>query len=71
MKQTFIMFLEIQLEFYYDNQIEYIGEIYFNVKLKDQDGNYFLVTTSLNDKNLIKKGSHSSLMVIESDYLNE
>jgi lipopolysaccharide transport system ATP-binding protein len=61
----------IQLEFYYDNQIEYIGEIYFNVKLKDQDGNYFLVTTSLNDKNLIKKGSHSSLMVIESDYLNE
>lgn len=63
--------IPIELVFHYDNQTEYNGEIYFNVKLKDSDGNYFLVTTSLNDKNAVKKGSNTSCMMIESDFLND
>lgn len=63
--------IPIEFVFHYDNQTEFIGEIYFNIKLKDRDGNYFLVTTSLIDKFEIKKGDNTSCMIIESDFLNE
>jgi hypothetical protein len=39
--------------------------------LKDRDGNYFLVTTSLNNQFEVKKGDGTSSMIIESDFLNE
>jgi lipopolysaccharide transport system ATP-binding protein len=63
--------MPIELVFHYDNQTNFIGEIYFNIKLKDRDGNYFLVTTSLNNQFEVKKGDSTSSMIIESDFLNE
>jgi lipopolysaccharide transport system ATP-binding protein len=60
---------EILLKFTYDNQSNY-DEIHLTIKMKGEDGNYFL-TTSNGDSLKIEKGCHSISMVLPEGYLNE
>jgi lipopolysaccharide transport system ATP-binding protein len=60
---------EILLKFNYDNQSNY-DEIHFTIKMKGEDGNYFL-TTSSSDTLKIEKGSHTVAMILPAGYLND
>ena len=68
-----LLFRDKQMEFIieYNNQTNYSGQIYFNIKIKDGDGNYFLVTTSIHESNLILSGKNTSKMLVDSNYFNE
>jgi lipopolysaccharide transport system ATP-binding protein len=60
---------EILLKFTYDNKSNY-DEIHLTIKMKGEDGNYFL-TTSSSDTLKIEKGCHTVAMVLPAGYLNE
>jgi lipopolysaccharide transport system ATP-binding protein len=60
---------EILLILNYNNYCEF-NHVQFTIKLKGEDGTYFL-TTSNSDDYLIEKGSNSLSMIIPSGYLNE
>jgi lipopolysaccharide transport system ATP-binding protein len=60
---------EILLKLSYDNKSNY-DEIHFTIKMKGDDGTYFLTTSNPLDFN-INKGNNSVAMVIPSGYLNE
>ncbi len=62
---------EIQFEINYSNHTNQEG-LYFNVKIKDDEGKYFLVTTSINDAVLIENGiNKTAIMNIPAGYFNE
>ncbi len=61
----------LHFQFEYNNQTQFDGEIYFNIKLKDEEGHYFLLTSSAHQVDIIKKGRHVSIMKVDDDYLNE
>ena len=62
---------EIVFEIKYTNQTN-CDCIYFNIKIKDDEGRYFMVTTSLNNLNLVQTGiNKTAIMSIPSGYFNE
>ena len=61
----------IEFVFQYENKAEYSGVIFFNIKIKDQEGNYFLVTTSFVDGFEVKKGQNTAKMIVENNFFNE
>jgi lipopolysaccharide transport system ATP-binding protein len=61
---------EIKLDFAYDNRTGYDG-LYFNLKMKDEEGSYFLTTTSVADGFFIKEGKGTACMTIPEGFFNE
>ena len=60
----------IKMIFNYINQTE-DSAIYFNVRLKDEEGRYFLLTTSLNTIDITNTTSGTAIMHIPAGFLNE
>jgi hypothetical protein len=60
---------EILLKINYLNDCNF-NHVQFTIKLKGEDGSYFL-TTSNSDDYPIEKGNHTLAMIIPSSYLNE
>lgn len=60
---------EILLKLTYDNRSMY-DEIHFTIKMKGEDGNYFLTTSNI-DNLKIENGCHTIAMVLPAGYLNE
>lgn len=54
----------------YDNKAN-LNQLYFNIKLKDNQGNYFLVTTSSLLENIIHHGPGSATMKIPDGFFND
>jgi lipopolysaccharide transport system ATP-binding protein len=61
---------EIHFKINYDNRAN-INNLYFNFKLKDDEGKYFLVTTSPINDNVIQYGQGSATMKIPKGFFNE
>jgi lipopolysaccharide transport system ATP-binding protein len=61
----------INFDFVYNNRTDFDGILYFNIKLKDSNGVYFLFTTSLHKTELVLKGENINTMIMEANYLNE
>ena len=62
---------ELCFEIKYSNLTDQNG-LYFNIKFKDEDGNYFLVTTSINHPNLIEIGVNKmAIMHVPASFFNE
>jgi hypothetical protein len=61
---------EINFIFNYDN-LHNLSDLYFNLKIKDDEGKYFMVTTSGENKNLINNGKGKALMCIPAGFFNE
>ena len=53
------------------NNLKNIKNLYFNIKLKDEEGKYFLVTTSSHEKDLIREGQNTAIMRIPAGFFNE
>jgi CTP:phosphocholine cytidylyltransferase-like protein len=58
------------LEFTYNNQTTFTS-LYFNIKLKDDEGKYFLVTASDNERELVTIGENKAIMIIPAGFFNE
>jgi lipopolysaccharide transport system ATP-binding protein len=61
---------EIHLIFNYTNN-ELNGITYFNIKIKNELGEYFLVTTSIESKFYLSHGKNTSRMIIPAGFFNE
>jgi lipopolysaccharide transport system ATP-binding protein len=61
---------EIWVNINYNNKAN-INNLYFNIKLKDDEGNYFLVTASPMQDNFIRNGQGSATMKIPQGFFNE
>jgi lipopolysaccharide transport system ATP-binding protein len=61
---------EIVFEFQYENK-SIIGNTYFNLKFKNEIGEYFMVTSSATAKHLLKVGAGISKMIIPEGFFNE
>jgi lipopolysaccharide transport system ATP-binding protein len=61
---------DIEINIDYDNYIN-IEDIYFNIKIKDDEGKYIMVTTSSEKSDLIHFGKGVAAMKIPSGFFNE
>ena len=61
---------EITLEFNYINNTGR-EDIYFNIKVKDEDGNYLISTSSLHVEGLMHKGQGTSIMSFPAGFFND
>ena len=62
---------ELVFEINYSNHTDQKG-LYFNIKMKDDEGKHFLVTTSINDSNLVQNGTNkTAYMNIPAGFFNE
>ena len=62
--------LEIEIRFSYRNENDHPG-IYLNTKYKDDEGKYFMVTTSNHVEQNLKKGHHQASLFIPPGFFNE
>ncbi len=61
---------EISFVINYDNQ-SFLSNLYFNFKIKDEEGKYILATTSRTHTDLIATGKGSAIMKIPAGFFNE
>ena len=61
---------EIVFEFHFDNKTK-SGFTYFNLKFKNEMGDYFMVTTSTHSEFVLGKGMSRSSMMVPSGFFNE
>jgi lipopolysaccharide transport system ATP-binding protein len=61
---------EIHFSFNYNNQNNEIG-LYFNIKIKDEEGRYLITTVSEISESIIGPGRGSAQMVIPAGFFNE
>jgi lipopolysaccharide transport system ATP-binding protein len=61
---------EIEFVFKYNNKTE-VGHTYFNLKFKNELGDYFLTTTSNYKDFKLSKGTNEARMIIPKGFLNE
>lgn len=61
---------DIKIQFQYDNSTDKLG-IYINVKFKDEEGRYFMVTTSDHLEQKLRKGKNTSALTIPANFFNE
>jgi uncharacterized protein YciU (UPF0263 family) len=62
--------IEIKLEFQYDN-FEHLDNLYFNIKIKDDEGNYLITTCSDFNTFHLKFGVGFAKMLIPAGFFNE
>lgn len=61
---------EIVFEFQFNNKTK-TGLTYFNLKFKNEMGDYFMVTSSSNSEFVLEKGKSSATMKVPSGFFNE
>jgi lipopolysaccharide transport system ATP-binding protein len=61
---------EIVFEFHYENN-SIIGKTYFNLKFKNEMGEYFMVTSSSKSSHKIMTGTGVSKMIVPEGFFNE
>lgn len=63
---------EIRVEFEYENNVAFANEfVYFNLKFKDDEGKYLMVSTSSKQPQLLGLGPGKTAMVIPANFFNE
>ena len=61
---------EICFTFNYNN-FQNVEGLYFNIKIKDEEGRYIITTVSNDTKSIVDKGSGQAVMKIPSGFFNE